>query len=195
MDSDAVLSQFGNTKRKAILEYRRFVMEELDSKRKPELPMIISLIAAMSENRVIGIGNRIPWVIPSDLKRFSEITMGHTVLFGRKTFESIGRPLPGRKNIILTEQRDYSVEGAFVAHSLADALSLCSTDDEVFICGGGSLYQVMISRADRIYLTVVHRVYDGDTFFPKIPTAFAVISREEVREEIPYAITRYERKH
>jgi dihydrofolate reductase len=156
--------------------------------------MIISLIAAMSENRVIGAGNRIPWSIPSDLKRFSEITMGHPVVFGRKTFESIGRPLPDRKNIIVTEQRDYRVEGASVVHSLADALSLCSNGDEVFICGGGSVYQKMISRADRIYLTVVHRVYEGETLFPEIPADFAEVSREEVKEAIPYAVVRYERR-
>ncbi len=156
--------------------------------------MIISLIAAMSENRVIGAGNTIPWSIPSDLKRFSEITMGHPVIFGRKTFESIGRPLQGRKNIILTEQRDFHVEGASVVYSLADALSLCSNEDEVFICGGGLLYRATISLADRICLTVVHRFYEGDTFFPEIPATFTEISREEVMEEIPYAIIRYERK-
>jgi dihydrofolate reductase len=156
--------------------------------------MIISLIAAMSENRVIGAGNRIPWSIPSDLKRFNEITMGHPVIFGRKTFESIGRPLQGRKNIILTEQRNYRIEGASVVHSLADALNLCSNEDEVFICGGGPLYQETISRADRIYLTVVHHIFEGDTFFPEIPAEFAEISREEVREEIPYSVVRYERR-
>jgi len=156
--------------------------------------MIISIIAAMSENRIIGSGNRIPWSIPSDLKRFSEITMGHPVIFGRKTFESIGSPLPGRKNIILTKQRGYRIEGAIVAHGLADALDLCSSEDEVFICGGGPLYQEAMSLADRIYLTMVHGVYEGDTFFPEIPAAFAEIAREEVLEEIPYAVIRYERK-
>jgi dihydrofolate reductase len=156
--------------------------------------MILSLIAAMSENRVIGSGNRIPWSIPSDLKRFSEITMGHPVIFGRKTFESIGRPLHGRKNIILTEQRDYHVEGASVVHSLADALGLCG-DEEVFVCGGGPLYQEAISQADRIYLTVVHGVYEGDAFFPDIPAVFTETAREEVPGEIPYVNIRYERGH
>jgi len=156
--------------------------------------MIISLIAAMSENRVIGRENTIPWSIPSDLKRFSEITMGHPVIFGRKTFESIGRPLPGRKNIILSGQRDYRVEGATVAHSIADALNLCGSEEEVFICGGGPLYEDAISRADRIYLTVVHGIYEGDAFFPEIPAEFVEISREEVQEEISHAVIRYERK-
>ena len=157
--------------------------------------MIISLIAAMSENRVIGVGNRIPWSIPSDLNRFSEITMGHPVIYGRKTFESIGRPLPGRKNIILTGQRDYRVEGASVVPCFEDALALCKGEDEVFICGGGALYQETILRADRIYLTVVHRVYEGDAFFPEIPAVFTEVSREEVAEEIPYSVIRYERRH
>jgi dihydrofolate reductase len=120
--------------------------------------------------------------------------MGHPVIFGRKTFESIGRPLQGRKNIILTEQRNYRIEGASVVHSFADALNLCSNEDEVFICGGGPLYQETISRADRIYLTVVHHIFEGDTFFPEIPAEFAEISREEVREEIPYSVVRYERR-
>jgi dihydrofolate reductase len=156
--------------------------------------MIISLIAAMSENRVIGSGNRIPWSIPSDLKRFSELTMGHPVVFGRKTFESIGHPLPGRKNIIVTGQRDYHVKGASVVHSVADALSLCSNGEEVFICGGGPLYRETIARADRIYLTVVHRTYEGEILFPEIPAEFAEVSREEVNEEISYAFVRYERR-
>jgi dihydrofolate reductase len=156
--------------------------------------MILSIIAAMSENRVIGAGNKIPWTIPSDLKRFSEITMGHPVIFGRKTFESIGRPLPGRKNIILSGHRGLQVEGAVVAHGLAEALELCGGEEEVFICGGGPLYQEAMSRADRIYLSVIHRNYEGDTFFPEIPARFAEISREEVKEEIPYAVVRYERR-
>jgi len=156
--------------------------------------MIISLIAAMSENRVIGAGSRIPWSIPSEQKRFREITMGHPVIFGRKTFESIGRPLDGRKNIILTEQRGYHVEGASVAHSFTEAFSLCSSDDEVFICGGGPLYHEMIVRADRIYLTVVHGVFEGEILFPEIPAGFAEVSREEVKEVISYSIVRYERR-
>jgi len=156
--------------------------------------MIISLIAAMSENRVIGSGNRIPWSIPSEQKHFQEITMGHPVIFGRKTFESIGRVLPGRKNIILTGQRDYFVEGASVVHSFSEALRLCGNNDEVFICGGGPLYQETISRADRIYLTVVHGVYEGETLFPEIPADFAEVSREEVKEDLSYSIVRYERR-
>ncbi len=156
--------------------------------------MIISLIAAMSENRVIGHRNRIPWSIPSDLKRFSEITMGHSVIFGRKTFESIGRPLPGRKNIVVTGQQQYQAEGASVAHSVEDALALCTAEDEVFICGGEPIYRALITQADRIYLTVVHGFYAGDAFFPEIPTAFVEVSREEVQEDIPYTFIRYERK-
>jgi dihydrofolate reductase len=154
--------------------------------------MIISLIAAMSENRVIGAGNRIPWSIQSDLKRFSEITMGHPVIFGRKTFESIGRPLEGRKNIILTEHGTIA-RGCIGGSQACRGVDLCSSEDEVFICGG-PLYQEAISRADRIYLTVVHGVYAGDTFFPEIPAEFVEISREEVREEIPYSVVRYERR-
>ena len=156
--------------------------------------MIISLIAAMSENRIIGAGNRIPWTIPSEQKHFRELTMGHPVIFGRKTFESIGRPLDGRKNIIVTAQRGYAAAGASVVHSVEEALSLCRSDDEVFICGGGPLYQETISQADRIYLTVVHRSYEGETLFPEIPAVFAEVFREEVKEVMPYSIIRYERR-
>jgi dihydrofolate reductase len=156
--------------------------------------MIISLIAAMSGNRIIGRNNKMPWKLPSDRKRFHEITRGHYVIMGRKTFESIGRPLPGRKNIILTRQRNYMVEGCIIAHDLDSAFTACGDTDEVFICGGGEVFQETIFMADRIYLTIVHAVVEGDTLFPDIPPNFKEVGREEVLDAIPSTIVLFERK-
>jgi dihydrofolate reductase len=156
--------------------------------------MIISLIAAMAENRVIGHNNKMPWKLPSDRKRFHEITKGHYVIMGRKTFESIGHPLPGRKNIILTRQRNYTAEGCIIAHDLDSAFAACGGVDEVFVCGGGEVFQETISLADRIYLTIVHAVVEGDTMFPDIPADFKEVERKEVLDAIPYAVILFARK-
>ncbi len=132
--------------------------------------MKITLIAAMSQNRVIGKDNGLPWHLPQDLKRFDDLTRGQPVIMGRKTYESVGHPLPGRDNIILTRQPDYSVQGAAVCGSLEEALSsLRGRADEVFILGGGQVYRQALALADRIYLTVIHEQIDGDTYFPPLP--------------------------
>lgn len=144
--------------------------------------MIISIIAAMTENRVIGRDGAIPWDIPADRRRFRELTMGHHVIMGRKTFESIGRALSGRTNIILSREPDYRAQGGIIANSLEDALGLCSGGDELFICGGEELYRQALAVADRIYLTVVHQVCAGDAFFPQIPASFAETERSQCEE-------------
>ena len=157
--------------------------------------MIISLIAAMAENHVIGRGNKMPWKLPSDRERFHEITRGHCVIMGRKTFESIGHPLPERKNIVLTRQRSYTAAGCTIAHDLGSAFAACGgAADEVFVCGGGEVFRETISLADRIYLTIVHAVVDGDTRFPDIPADFKEVERNEVLESIPYAVVLFARK-
>ncbi len=156
--------------------------------------MIISLIAAMSENRIIGRNNKMPWKLPSDRKRFHELTRGHYAIMGRKTFESIGRPLPGRKNIILTRQRNYMVVGCIIAHDLDSAFAACGGTDEVFICGGGEVFQETIFLADRIHLTIVHAVAEGDTLFPDIPPDFKEVEREEVPDAIPCTFVLYARR-
>jgi dihydrofolate reductase len=156
--------------------------------------MIISLIAAMAENRVIGYKNTIPWNIPSDQKRFRDITMGHPVIFGRRTWEIIGRPLPGRKNIVLTRQRNYRAERATVAHSLEEAFAGFEGAGEIFICGGGIVFHETISTAHRIYLTIIHENFEGDTFFPPIPDSFTEVTREDRADTPPYSLVRYERK-
>ena len=129
--------------------------------------MKISIIVAMAENRAIGKDNQLLWHISDDLKRFKKITMGHPILMGRKTYESIGRVLPGRENIIISRQEEFKVEGATVCHAPEDALNACNDAEEVFIIGGAEIYQMFLDRADRIYLSLIHQSYpDADTFFP-----------------------------
>ena len=159
--------------------------------------MRISLIAAMAKNRVIGRQGDIPWRIPGEQKIFKKITLGHAVVMGRKTFESLGQPLRGRTNIIVTRQKDYHTEGCLVAHDLASAIKCCPADeDEVFICGGGQLYHEALPQADRIYLTVIPREIPGDTYFPDIsPAEFRVRKSETIKAEgvEPYNFFIYER--
>lgn len=127
--------------------------------------MRISLVVAVSENGVIGIDNKLPWRIPEDLARFKSLTMGHTLLMGRKTFESIGRVLPGRTSIVLTRDRSYEPPpGVMVAHEVDEALSL-APGPEVFVVGGAEVYRLLMPFADRIHLTRVHGHYEGDTYF------------------------------
>ena len=129
--------------------------------------MRVSIIAAFSLNRVIGLRTRIPWHLPEDLKRFKQTTMGHTLVMGRVTWESIGRPLPGRVTIVVSRQPGYRAEGALVASSVEEALTM-ARDDEVFIAGGAMIYEAALPLADRILLTVVEAEYEGDAFFPPI---------------------------
>jgi dihydrofolate reductase len=157
--------------------------------------MLISSIVAMASNRVIGNRGAIPWKIPGEQKMFKEITIGHTVIMGRKTYESIGRPLPGRTNIVITRQSDYPADGCIVVHDLDSALQSCPPDEnEVFICGGGQLYQESLPLTDRIYLTLLPREVSGDTYFPKISeTDFEVTKSEFIDGIEPYNFLIYER--
>jgi len=155
--------------------------------------MILSIIAAMASNRVIGRDNKMPWDLPSDRKRFHAITRGHPIILGRKTFESIGRPLSHRKNIVLTRRSDYRAEGVVIVHDLESAFDACAGADEVFICGGEEVFHETIARVDRIYLSVIHRAVQGDSCFPEIPSLFKEVEREEVEDVMPYAAVLYER--
>lgn len=128
--------------------------------------MIISLIAALDKNRLIGADNGMPWHLPADFKHFKEITMGKPVVMGRKTFESIGRPLPGRQNIVISRQ-GFSADGITSADSIDTALQLVSNEKEVMIIGGANIYQQMIDKADRLYLTHVDAECEGDAWFPE----------------------------
>ena len=131
--------------------------------------MSVYVIAAMSENRVIGRGGGLPWHLPDDMKHFQQLTTGHTVIMGRKTFESMDGPLPDRRNIVITRQSDYAPSGAEVAHSLDEALRLAG-DGDCFVSGGEEIYQLALPVADRLYLTVVHAEVDGDVRFPQFDT-------------------------
>ena len=132
------------------------------SEKKPR----ISVIAALARNRVIGIENRLPWRLPEDLAHFKALTLGHPILMGRKTFESLGRPLPGRTNVVITRNPDYRPEGCLVADSIPAAIALCGEADEVFFIGGAELYAQAIPFADRLYLTEVDVDATGDAWFP-----------------------------
>jgi dihydrofolate reductase len=160
--------------------------------------MRLSAIVAMASNRVIGVNNQLPWRLPADLARFKRLTMGHTLVMGRKTYESIGRPLPGRTMIVVTRQRDYAPEGVKVAHSVDESLALAQGDDEVFIIGGAELFAQMMSRLDRLYLTLIEREFPGDTFFPEVDlSTWKPIEQEHhpasTPEALPYAFLTYER--
>jgi len=144
--------------------------------------MKISLIAAIaSGNRALGKDNKLIYKIPEDLKRFKDLTKGHVVIMGRKTFESIGYSLPNRLNIIITRDKNYSQKGITVVHSLDEALKQVQSDDEVFIIGGGQIYQEAIGMADKLYLTVVEGSPAADTFFPDY-SEFKKVVFEETHE-------------
>jgi dihydrofolate reductase len=133
--------------------------------------MRIALIVAMSSNRVIGVDNRIPWHLSADLKRFRRITWGKPILMGRRTHESIGKPLPGRQNIILTTDSDYRAEGCCVVHSADEALAITSDAPEIMVIGGAALYETFLPLTQRLYLTLIHQEFPGDTYFPDIDWA------------------------
>lgn len=127
---------------------------------------LVALVAALAHRRVIGVANRLPWHLPEDLQRFKRLTMGAPVIMGRRTHESIGRPLPGRRNIVVTRQTQAAWPGCEVAHSLEEALTLAGDVPEVFVIGGAELYAQALPRADRLYLTLIDADYEGDAFFP-----------------------------
>lgn len=139
----------------------------------------LSVIAALAKNRVIGIENRLPWRLPEDLAHFKALTLNHPILMGRRTFESLGRPLPGRTNIVISRNSDYRPDGCQVAGSIAAAIALCKGADEVFFIGGADLYAQAIPLADRLYLTEVDIDAEGDVWFPDYDRgAFSEVSRE-----------------
>lgn len=142
---------------------------------------MISIIVAMARNRVIGRNNKLIWHLPADLRHFKNTTLGNPVIMGRKTFESMGKALPGRTNIIVTRQKDYTAPGCLVANSLADALEI-APHGEIFIAGGGEIYRQALPLADRMYITVVDHDFEGDTFFPDFPAERWQLSEESVHE-------------
>ncbi|MCV9888452.1 dihydrofolate reductase [Metabacillus halosaccharovorans] len=128
---------------------------------------MISLIVAMDKHRLIGRDNQLPWHLPQDLAYFKKVTMNHKIIMGRKTFESIGRPLPGRENIIVTRDSTYSQEGCTILHSIDEILELSSrSDEELFVIGGAEIFKEILPVSDRLYITEIDDVFEGDTYFP-----------------------------
>lgn len=141
--------------------------------------MELSIIVAMAQNRAIGRDNQLLWHISADLRRFKAITMGHPVIMGRRTYQSIGRPLPGRLNIVVSRNPSFSAEGCTVAQSLEAALALCPAGDEVFVIGGGQIYAQALPLAQRMYITLVHSDMEADTFFPEFdPAQWRVVAEQ-----------------
>ena len=139
--------------------------------------MIISIIAGMDKNHLIGQDNRLPWRLPADMKHFRRHTLGKPVVMGRKTFESIGKPLPQRTNIILTRDRGYQVEGCTITHSTEEVLDTASSSEEIMIIGGASIYQLFLPCANRLYLTRIHDCFEGEVYFP----AFDLADWQEIK--------------
>jgi dihydrofolate reductase len=161
---------------------------------------MISIIVAVAENMGIGKNNDLLWHLPEDLKRFKRLTTGKSVIMGKKTWESLPRrPLPGRKNIVITDDKSEVIEGSVTAYSINDAVEKCAGDGETFIIGGGSIYRQFMSIADRLYITHVHKVADADIFFPEIDLKiWKVAEKEETQisgtDGITYTNVIYERK-
>ncbi len=156
--------------------------------------MIVSLLVAMDEKGGIGLDGRLPWHLSADLKRFKQLTMGHVILMGRKTYEAIGKNLPGRTSIVITRNPDYASENTLVAHSLPEALEIarCRGEGEAFIIGGGDIFTQSLPLANRIYLTRVHAATDADTFFPPfVPGEWQeeLISHQQADERNDYPST------
>jgi len=161
--------------------------------------MKLALIVAMDQKGVIGLNNALPWRLSSDLKNFKSITMGKPIIMGRKTWESIGKLLPGRENIVITRNKDYSADGGVVCHSLDEALQLYGAVPEVVVIGGHDIFKSALDQADRLYLTEVHADVLGDTWFPVFDrTEWKQIERQEFeadeKNDYPFSFTVLERR-
>ncbi|HTI57992.1 dihydrofolate reductase [Mucilaginibacter sp.] len=159
--------------------------------------MTISAIVAIGENNAIGKNNQLLWHLPADLKHFRVVTSGHTIIMGRKTFDSVGKPLPNRRNIVVTRQ-DIKIEGCEVVKSIDEAITLCQGEYEVFIGGGAEIYRLAMDKTDKIYLTIVHKAFDADTFFPDIDHKKWIETKREdfpadEKNNIPYSFITLER--
>jgi dihydrofolate reductase len=146
--------------------------------------MKISLIVAMAINRAIGINGQMPWHLSADLRHFKKITMGSPLIMGRKTFEAIGKPLPGRNNIIISRNSAYAQSGCQTFINIGDALQACHESEEVFVIGGATLYQALLASSDFLYITEINKAFAGDTFFPEIDFHnWREIERQEITDD------------
>lgn len=154
--------------------------------------MTISIIAALAKNRIIGKNNKLPWNLPADLKHFKKLTLGKPIIMGQKTFESIGRPLPGRANIILSLDENFKPQGCIVANSIEEVLKILEHEKEIMIAGGASIYKQFLPLANKMYLTLIDANFEGDTYFPEFNWEdWEVIERIENQsdKENPYKYT------
>ncbi len=142
---------------------------------------MLKILVAFDENRVIGKNNALIWHLPADLKRFKALTTGHVIIMGRKTFESIGRPLPNRTTIVISRQQDLKIEGVILAHSVEEAILKAKSisRDDIFIVGGAEIYQLSLPLADQILVTQLHDIFEGDAFFPEISPAIWEVTEQE----------------
>ena len=147
--------------------------------------MKISILVAASENNVIGKDNKLIWHISHDLKRFKMLTMGHHIIMGRKTFESIGKALPGRINVVITRNKDYKAEDCIIVHSIDEALSVAKDDNEAFVIGGEAIFKETLPLAGKLYLTRIHKTFEGDAFLPEFDVTQWKETDRELRKEHP----------
>lgn len=159
----------------------------------------ISIIVAMSKNRTIGINNTLPWRCPEDLKHFKSLTMGHHMIMGRKTFDSIGKPLPGRTTVVVTRNADLKIAGCVLAHSLQQAIELCKSDNEIFVVGGADIYTQALPLAHTLYITEIQQDVDGDAHFPVVDLSkWREVARDRREQTEPqllqYHFVTYRRK-
>ena len=162
-------------------------------------PRSLSIIVAMAKNRAIGIDNTLPWRIPADMQHFKKLTMGHHLIMGRKTFDSIGKPLPGRTTVVVSRDRSLKIDGCFVALSLPEAISYCASDPQAFVVGGADIYTQALGLADKLYITEIQQDVIGDAWFPEFDKSeWLEVSREIHRQESPepleYHFVEYRRK-
>jgi dihydrofolate reductase len=162
---------------------------------------LIKILVAFDENRVIGKNNALIWHLPADLQRFKTLTTGHVIIMGRKTYESIGRPLPNRTTIAITRQETFNPEGILVSHSLEEAILKAKSisREDIYIVGGAEIYQMSLAVADQILVTQLHDIFDGDTYFPEIPLdTWEIVSREkgltDEKNKFQYSFLTYQKK-
>ena len=155
----------------------------------------VIIIVAVAKNNVIGRDGSLPWHLPSDLQHFKKTTMGYPLIMGRKTYESIGRPLPGRDNVVLTRDPELDLPGCIVVHSMQEAIDHCRNEEKVFIIGGADIFRLALPMTDTMIVTALEREVEGDVYLDPIDTrTFEIVAEQMCNEEEPYQIIRYERK-
>jgi len=158
--------------------------------------MKVSLIVAYGKSGQIGLDNKLLWHIPEDFSKFKKLTSGCTIIMGRKTYDSIAMPLPGRFNVVLSRNKNLNINGCHIAHSLEEGIACCRNQEKTFIIGGRTLYEESLNLADTILLTILDNEYEGDTFFPHIPEeSYQLISEKRMGEKDTFTVYTYQRKN